>query len=262
MDHPQTIKKNVDINSRATVLDRPGSLLVYEIFETVQGEMPFAGYPAIFIRLGGCNRGDKMSCPGCDTAFFEDKSTRMSYDELSSWLSKTEMANPLIVITGGEPGVQKSAVLGFIEYLDYTLWRGPKATTRVQIETNGDFDFLRVLEHARNLHSIELHIVVSPKRPVKAKPWYVRAYGLPKNVYIRTVVVADPKSAYHKIPVSLNNCQEWVREKIYLSGQTVYHEDGSINHEATRENVAYAVKYASTSGYRVSFQSHVFLGIR
>lgn len=42
-----------------------GKLLdVVEIFPTIQGEGPFAGRPAVFVRLAGCN----LQCPGCFSA--------------------------------------------------------------------------------------------------------------------------------------------------------------------------------------------------
>ena len=41
------------------------NLDVQEIFPTIQGEGPYVGYPAVFIRLGGCN----LACSFCDTEF-------------------------------------------------------------------------------------------------------------------------------------------------------------------------------------------------
>ena len=39
------------------------NLDITEIFFTIQGEGPFSGHRAVFIRLAGCN----LQCPACDT---------------------------------------------------------------------------------------------------------------------------------------------------------------------------------------------------
>ena len=41
--------------------DQNGSLDIQEVFFTLQGEGPFAGTPAVFVRTAGCN----LQCPGC-----------------------------------------------------------------------------------------------------------------------------------------------------------------------------------------------------
>ena len=40
-------------------------LKIQEIFYTIQGEGIYSGYPAVFVRLGGCN----LACKFCDTDF-------------------------------------------------------------------------------------------------------------------------------------------------------------------------------------------------
>lgn len=47
-----------------------GDLLVTSYFSTIQGEGPYAGYPAMFVRLAGCNYGAKDT--HCDFCFPED----------------------------------------------------------------------------------------------------------------------------------------------------------------------------------------------
>jgi len=42
-----------------------GALEIIDIFPTIQGEGPFAGEPAIFVRLAGC----VLQCPLCDTDY-------------------------------------------------------------------------------------------------------------------------------------------------------------------------------------------------
>jgi len=99
-------------------------LSVQNIFATFQGEGPYTGWPAIFIRLGGCN----LACEFCDTEFesFQEMSLENILADVNK-LSKNKK-HPLIVITGGEPLRQP------IEKLCDELLN---LKYKVQIETNG-----------------------------------------------------------------------------------------------------------------------------
>jgi organic radical activating enzyme len=46
-------------------------LRVTKIFKTIQGEGPFAGRVAVFVRLSGCNLGSKRSCPWCLPGYYK-----------------------------------------------------------------------------------------------------------------------------------------------------------------------------------------------
>ena len=76
---------------------------VNEIFYSVQAEGKYAGYPAIFIRLCGCN----LKCPWCDTKnhnigkFYTKKELEKEVKSLSK-----DKKNVIIVFTGGEPTLQ------------------------------------------------------------------------------------------------------------------------------------------------------------
>lgn len=77
-----------------------------EIVETIQGEGIYAGVPAFFIRLQGCN----VHCFFCDEKETwinrENSSIEISIAEI---ITKLETINPLlkrVVITGGEPTEQ------------------------------------------------------------------------------------------------------------------------------------------------------------
>ena len=95
------------------------NLEVHSIFDTIQGEGPFAGQPATFIRLAHCN----LQCPACDTEYTEGAET-LHIDAIAD---QAAHAN-LVVLTGGEPFRQNIAPLC------QELWtRGVK----VQIESNG-----------------------------------------------------------------------------------------------------------------------------
>ena len=74
---------------------------VMEYFYSVQGEGHFAGVPAFFIRLGGCDVG----CVWCDVKESWDASIhpQLSVEELVS-VAKQSQAE-IIIITGGEPAM-------------------------------------------------------------------------------------------------------------------------------------------------------------
>jgi len=80
-------------------------LKINEIYFSIQGESTKAGLPCVFVRLTYCN----LRCKYCDTeyAFYEGKD--LSIDEIISEVKKYECK--LVEITGGEPLVQKEAII-------------------------------------------------------------------------------------------------------------------------------------------------------
>jgi len=79
------------------------TLLINEIFYSIQGESTWAGLPCVFIRLAGCN----LRCAYCDTeyAFFEGRKKKLD-DILREVDSISAGSCNLIEITGGEPLLQ------------------------------------------------------------------------------------------------------------------------------------------------------------
>lgn len=103
-----------------------GVVEVHHLFRTIQGEGPFTGERAIFIRLAGCN----LQCPGCDTEYTSQRA-KMSPDDICREILFKHAGFPyggLIVITGGEPTRQN------IGPLCHELVNRGYA---VQIESNG-----------------------------------------------------------------------------------------------------------------------------
>ena len=72
---------------------------IAEIFESIQGEGPWAGTQSLFIRTSGCN----LRCWFCDTPYtsWKPEGTALSLDELS-W-RVNDCPAPDVVLTGGEP---------------------------------------------------------------------------------------------------------------------------------------------------------------
>lgn len=130
---------------------------VHSMFWTIQGEGPFAGHRALFIRLAGCN----LQCPGCDTEYTAGREL-MEVHEIVSEATSIFRVNgvqalaepPLIVITGGEPLRQPIGML-----VDWLLERGYP----VQIESNGVFAPDPDLDTLLQIRRDKLTLVVSPK---------------------------------------------------------------------------------------------------
>lgn len=86
-----------------------GKLAVQEISYTIQGEGPFTGCPAVFIRLAGCH----LACTFCDTEFETGINNRMAVQDIIEAAVIVTRHGPyglgaylgriLVVLTGGEP---------------------------------------------------------------------------------------------------------------------------------------------------------------
>jgi len=95
-----------------------GSLVVNEIYLSLQGESTFAGLPCVFIRLTACD----LRCSYCDTAyaFTEGKKRELTeifakVRELAAPFSNSKLKTqnsklPLVELTGGEPLLQKNSL--------------------------------------------------------------------------------------------------------------------------------------------------------
>ena len=78
----------------------PDTIIINEIFFSIQGESTYIGLPCIFIRLTSCD----LRCSWCDTAYAFHEGIEMNIDEI---LKKVEPYHcRLVEITGGEPLVQ------------------------------------------------------------------------------------------------------------------------------------------------------------
>lgn len=106
------------------------TLVVHEIYASVQGESSFAGLPCTFVRLTGCN----LRCAWCDTpqAFYGGE-RRPRADVLRDALAR---GTPLVELTGGEPLLQPGALPLLRELCD--------AGRTVLLETSGEADVSRV----------------------------------------------------------------------------------------------------------------------
>jgi len=102
------------------------TLVVHELYRSIQGESSFSGQRCAFIRLTGCN----LRCSWCDTPQAFTGGTRMALDEI---VDKTlSLKTPLVLLTGGEPLLQPAAPALMARLCD--------AGKTVLIETSGERD--------------------------------------------------------------------------------------------------------------------------
>ena len=96
------------------------------IFQSIQGEGRFQGYPSDFIRVFGCN----LNCAYCDTKYTlsGDSFYFATPEEAAEKLNKTGVSD--LCITGGEPMCQEDELLKLLKLL-----KGK----RISLETNGSF---------------------------------------------------------------------------------------------------------------------------
>jgi 7-carboxy-7-deazaguanine synthase len=79
------------------------SLVVNEVFFSIQGEGTRAGAPCVFVRLTGC----PLRCVWCDTAYAFHEGRRRELDELVAEVEAYPCR--LLTLTGGEPLAQPEA---------------------------------------------------------------------------------------------------------------------------------------------------------
>ena len=127
---------------------------VNEIFgPTIQGEGAFTGVPSVFLRLNGCNLRCVFAGGSiCDTAYTSHHPEKMAPRETG------DVANDLIyifnqhepvchlVITGGEPMLQQTALLQVIRDL-----RDELPHIHITIETNGTIKPIDEWENENNI---------------------------------------------------------------------------------------------------------------
>lgn len=218
------------------------TLSVKEVFYTLQGEGPFSGMPALFIRLAGCN----LICQRCDTDYSVQYvwSVENVIKHVQHVLSKE--SNPykdqLCVVTGGEPFRQNRMPDLVIELL--------KVFKMVQLETSGSC-WQPGFAYVKSTYFLRVMTVCSPKTPrlhPKIIP-FIDAYKyVVRNGYIdedglpgEEAQLGLPKAVAKPHDLSI---------PVYISPWDEYDEKKNL------ANTQAAVQVCLQYGYRLSLQVH------
>lgn len=205
-------------------------------FYTIQGEGPYAGHPAIFIRLHGCN----LRCTFCDTQFDDPDDPLWLVSDLTYHIiTQRKWRTDLIVITGGEPLLQN--IIPLCQKLK-------DLSFRIQIETAGTVWLDDIEKYA--------DIVVSPKTTKihdKAR--------LHASAFKYIISAGDEHSGFVPVAATQPNTKEKVlalaplNTPVYLSPMDQY--DPVIN-EANKKLVA---ELAMKHGVNAGLQMHKIFGL-
>lgn len=214
-----------------------GVFEVISIFPTIQGEGPYAGCPAVFVRLAGCT----LQCPLCDTQYTQPR-LRMTIHNILNVASRrlVNMSADVLVITGGEPFRQNVTALANAA-IDHR-WQ-------VQIETNGTLPISSDL-------SPDVVVVCAPKTEKIHETVRKRADAMKYVIESGHVCDRDglPTRCLgydHRVarPVGFG------KNKIYVQPLDEY--DPIKNEEHTKA----AVDVCRRFGYRLCLQMHKIVGL-
>jgi 7-carboxy-7-deazaguanine synthase len=103
-----------------------GTLVIHEIYRSLQGESTFAGLPCVFIRLTACH----LRCRYCDTPHAFHQGEPLTLDEIEE--RALALGDTLVEVTGGEPLLQPEVLP--------LMTRLSDAGRTVLLETSGALD--------------------------------------------------------------------------------------------------------------------------
>lgn len=232
------------------------TLRVVEIFKTIQGEGPYTGTPAVFVRLAGCN----LACYFCDTDFESDAQVMRVDTILLNVLHSIEGIG-LVVITGGEPLLQNIAPL-----CQELLARG----LRVQIETAGTVwptQMSALIEDALQRQHIlvgeDLSFVCSPKTGTVHKEIerWCQDYKYPLRAGGAEFTTGLPVWSTQSEGKAMEAYRPPPHADIWLQPMMEYAQDGTVDEAATQANTQYCIQTAMEHGHRLSIQVHKILNL-
>lgn len=228
----------MNTQKREFQVDAP-TLDIQEVFYTIQGEGPYAGWPAVFIRLAGCN----LQCPWCDTDYTSKRQTMTNQTVLNTVLglrTSTKGHRVVAVLTGGEPFRQNIGPLA-------TMLVNNKYV--VQVETNGTLPVSPAFPMAAS-------IVCSPKTSIISES--VRS----ELEYWKYVLDANDVDPNDGLPLGSLGYPHKPARPIDGDTRPIYLQPADVpDGEQAAKNIAACVQSCLKYGYRLSLQQHKIVGL-
>lgn len=208
---------------------------INEIFgkNTIQGEGPYIGQPATFVRTFGCVM---PFCDFCDSKHsWKDnakESHEMSIDEVVG--NVKSFGNKLVVITGGEPYAQNETY----DLVDKLLEKSYK----VQMETSGKSPILYRPENEK------FTIIMSPKQ-------FNNSFAIANE---STVKKADYYKFVLETPKEMDNIMNFIKQYNININQVYLMPKGSTR-EKQINNSDYVIEQCAKYGMTYGSRLHILL---
>jgi organic radical activating enzyme len=205
---------------------------IAEIFESIQGEGPYVGTPALFIRTGKCN----LACSWCDTPYTwkPGKTTYRSwtFEEIKNKISDSKLTH--LVITGGEPLLQQPLIEAIKKAFPEKF---------IEVETNGTIP----LTIPGNIID---HFNISPKLANSKNTWYKLNLHSLKSIF--KFVVQDKNDLDEIEKFVLNHGIE--RNKVYLMPE-------GTKHDTIRRRATWLIPFCREKKFHYTTRLHILKSI-
>jgi organic radical activating enzyme len=290
------------ITGKSYFRDAPkNTLTVTSRFFTLQGEGPYRGYPAYFVRLAKCN----LKCGFCDTYF--DSGEVQTYDkifadanqEIQSFFEKRGMTTPawalpgpmrkiVLVVTGGEPTLQDNLT----EFLNqarnhffYTQIESngtvpielPKATTFVvspkclekkQGDTMVAVRYLEPRKEMLERADCLKFVVCAPEyeqfKVYSEVPDWARTWSkrTGKPVFVSPMnIYLREPQRARELRAEKQSGEITIAERSSLDETISFWESGLLDMAKNQRNHEYTAEYAMKHGFILNLQIHLFASL-
>lgn len=216
------------------------TLLVTDVFCSLQGEGPKLGTPSIFLRLAMCN----LHCSWCDTKYtwkegeldYREKPLEEVIQSIQHLREGKIITN--LVITGGEPLLQQKNLVRLLA--DERL-----ADMSIEFETNGSQRLLPTMELFKN----RLNFNISPKLEDSGnKPYKVNFYA---NSVLKFVYVSQESEEFIDRFLDEN--------KKEIGDMPIFIMPEGISAQAFAGKTQDAMNYCMKKGFRFTPRLHIYL---
>lgn len=264
-------------------------MFVTSMFYTLQGEGPYRGVPALFIRLAKCN----LNCSFCDTFF--DNGDWLTFDQIDTKITETIVAfyktknmevpqwalerRMVLVMTGGEPMLQKK-IGSFLERME-------KSFLYTQIESNGT-----IVQDIPKSTTLVVSPKCSEKNGTPNKYLTPKPEMLARADCLKFVMSADQNSPYSSVPQWAHEWAYETKKQVFVSPMNIYNkitenqkvlrayggevsledrstkdevvsfwEPGLLNMEENQKNHEYGAIYCMQYGFILNLQIHLYASL-